>query len=141
MTEVPWERYPLVAACSSGRVWLQIQADLGLARNTVEAYGRALQDYLAFSERAAIAAEGAARALVQTPRPRLVLIPTALTGHGCGAECETPAVPLTYLTAHLSFGAAHVSVWAKIQFFRREAPAVTRLFLTIPGALPGTSCR
>ena len=31
------------------RTWLQIQADLGLARNTVEAYGRALQDYLQFS--------------------------------------------------------------------------------------------
>jgi integrase/recombinase XerD len=46
---VRWERYALVGASASARAWLQIQADLGLARNTIEAYGRALQDYLAFS--------------------------------------------------------------------------------------------
>jgi site-specific recombinase XerD len=32
------------------REWLQIESDLGLARNTVEAYGRSLEDYLRFCE-------------------------------------------------------------------------------------------
>jgi hypothetical protein len=46
---VLWERYPMVAGNHRAREWLQIQADLGLARNTVEAYGRSLEDYLRFS--------------------------------------------------------------------------------------------
>jgi site-specific recombinase XerD len=44
----PWERFPLVAQEPPARVWLTIQADLGLAANTVVAYGRALEDYLRF---------------------------------------------------------------------------------------------
>jgi integrase/recombinase XerD len=48
---VIWERYPSVAANVRGREWLQIHADLGLARNTVEAYGRSLEDYLRFCVR------------------------------------------------------------------------------------------
>ena len=47
---VVWERYPAVAANDRAREWLQIQADLGLARNTIEAYGRSLEDYFRFSE-------------------------------------------------------------------------------------------
>lgn len=49
MSDVRWERYPLVSKDTNAKAWLQIQADLGLARNTIEAYGRALQDYLTFS--------------------------------------------------------------------------------------------
>lgn len=64
MTNVRWERYPLVVACPPARGWLQIQADLGMARNTIEAYGRALQDYLAFSSDATVAPETAKRAHV-----------------------------------------------------------------------------
>ncbi|HEY6271554.1 MAG TPA: site-specific integrase [Terriglobales bacterium] len=48
MAEVRWERFPLVAGQSLSRRWLQIQADLGLAQNTIEAYGRGLEGYLAF---------------------------------------------------------------------------------------------
>jgi len=51
MVEVRWERYPRLAALGPSRTWLQIQANLGLARNTIEAYGRALEDYLAFTFR------------------------------------------------------------------------------------------
>jgi integrase/recombinase XerD len=47
VTDVRWERYPLVAASPLARAWLQLQADLRLAATTIEAYGRALQDYLA----------------------------------------------------------------------------------------------
>lgn len=64
MTDVRWERYPLVVACPFARNWLQIQADLGMARNTVEAYGRGLQDYLTFGTKAAVAPETAKRAHV-----------------------------------------------------------------------------
>jgi integrase/recombinase XerD len=51
MVEIRWERYPKLAAFSMARTWLQIQANLGLAFNTIDAYGRALEDYLAFSSR------------------------------------------------------------------------------------------
>src|SRR3989442_1593801 len=51
LSDVRWERYPLVAASATARAWLEIQANLGLAKNTIEAYGRALQDYLAFGVR------------------------------------------------------------------------------------------
>jgi site-specific recombinase XerD len=49
MSEVRWGRYPLVAEMPRARTWLTIQADLGLAPNTIEAYGRSLQDYLSFN--------------------------------------------------------------------------------------------
>src|SRR5579859_1899213 len=48
MADVCWNHYPLVALQSEGRSWLIIQANLGLAASTLEAYGRALQDYFGF---------------------------------------------------------------------------------------------
>ena len=48
MIEIDWSRYPLTAENNLGRRWLQIQRDLGLAQNTVEAYGRGLEEYLTF---------------------------------------------------------------------------------------------
>jgi site-specific recombinase XerD len=56
-----WERYPHLAALGSARAWLQIQADLGLARATVQAYGRAVEAYLAFCDGRGVAAEAATR--------------------------------------------------------------------------------
>jgi integrase/recombinase XerD len=50
-TEVCWVRYPKVNGCQTARAWLGIQASLGLAPNTIDAYSRALQDYLLFSAR------------------------------------------------------------------------------------------
>lgn len=44
-----WERYPAVANNQQAKTWITIQANLGLASNTLDAYSRALQDYLAFS--------------------------------------------------------------------------------------------
>jgi putative transposase len=60
MTDVRWERFPLVAEDPRARCWLAIQADLGLAARTVEAYGRALEDYLRFSARAFLRAHAGA---------------------------------------------------------------------------------
>ena len=48
MTEVQWECYPQTAAMATARTWLQMQADLQLAPKTIDAYGRALDDYLSF---------------------------------------------------------------------------------------------
>ena len=45
MSEVRWAAYPTVAQSETARAWLQIQAHLCLAPNTVEAYGRSLEDY------------------------------------------------------------------------------------------------
>ena len=61
MIDVKWKRFPLVAQNSSARAWLTIQANLGLAPNTIEAYGRALQDYLVFSAGQQIAPASARR--------------------------------------------------------------------------------
>lgn len=54
MREVRWGLYPRVAALDSARTWLQLQANLQLATKTIDAYGRSLNDYLAFCARAAI---------------------------------------------------------------------------------------
>jgi integrase/recombinase XerD len=64
MTAIHWERYPQVAALSSACTWLTIQHDLGLAQTTLEAYGRALQDYLSCCAEHHIDPETATRAHV-----------------------------------------------------------------------------
>ena len=61
---VRWERYPLAGQSPQARAWLTIQADLGLARNTIEAYARAVEDYLRFSARCGVAPDAATRAHV-----------------------------------------------------------------------------
>ena len=48
MPDVRWEQYPLVASHEQATAWLQLQAHLQLAPNTIDAYGRCLNDYLAF---------------------------------------------------------------------------------------------
>lgn len=44
-------RWPAIASCSDALVWLEIQVDLGLSPRTVEAYARALTDYLTVCDR------------------------------------------------------------------------------------------
>jgi site-specific recombinase XerD len=48
MVDIKWEKYPLVASSEQARRWLQIQSNLCLAPNTVDAYGRGLEDYFLF---------------------------------------------------------------------------------------------
>jgi hypothetical protein len=45
-TLVNWDRYPQVATVPRAREWLAMQVDLGRAPNTVDAYGRGLNDFL-----------------------------------------------------------------------------------------------
>ena len=90
MTQVRWERYPLVAQSAYARSWLSMQGNLGLAQNTVDAYGRALEDYLAFSTRASFSPEEASREhiaryvhdLSSRPNPRGAKIRALDTGYG-----------------------------------------------------------
>ena len=51
MTEIRWEQYPLVSQHELARSWLPRQAHLQLAPNTLDAYGRCLNDYLSFCAR------------------------------------------------------------------------------------------
>jgi integrase/recombinase XerD len=46
--EVRWKRYPRVAENAHAREWLKFQSRRGLAANTLDAYGRDLDAYLAF---------------------------------------------------------------------------------------------
>ena len=48
MKEPRWEFFPLLAEQEHPRKWLQIQAYLNLAGNTIQAYGKSLEDYLLF---------------------------------------------------------------------------------------------
>jgi integrase/recombinase XerD len=45
-------RWPALATCPEAGAWLQLQADLGLAPRTIEAYARGLADYLSVCQRA-----------------------------------------------------------------------------------------
>jgi integrase/recombinase XerD len=49
MDDLPCTRFPLVAQHSQARQWLGMQIKYGLAPNTIDAYGRALEGYLAFA--------------------------------------------------------------------------------------------
>lgn len=61
MNNICWERYPLLAEHVLGKKWLTIQRDLGLAHNTIEAYGRALEDYFVFSKTQAVVPDEATK--------------------------------------------------------------------------------
>lgn len=50
-TTIRWERFPFVATHPHARIWLTIQANLGLAPHTVEAYGRAPETFFVFLAR------------------------------------------------------------------------------------------
>ncbi len=52
MDGIHWEYYPTVAHNPHARQWLEIQTMLGLAHNTIPAYGRGANDYLDFCLRA-----------------------------------------------------------------------------------------
>jgi len=62
MQNIRWEFYPHVAANPDAQRWLEIEAKLGRAPNTIAAYARDLDDYLAFCTRAAVPVANATRA-------------------------------------------------------------------------------
>ena len=54
-------RYPSVQSCEHARTWFRIQTNLGLAHNTLQAYGRALNDFLAFTGKSGTGVVAASR--------------------------------------------------------------------------------
>lgn len=48
MTQIIWDKFPLVAGHEQARRWLQFTANIGRAPNTVVAYARAVEDHLRF---------------------------------------------------------------------------------------------
>ncbi|AUY53878.1 site-specific integrase [Streptomyces sp. CB01881] len=48
MVLVMWDRFPLLAEHEQARRWLQFTANIGRADNTIDAYGRAVEDHLRF---------------------------------------------------------------------------------------------
>ena len=61
-SEIRWDRFPRVRGTVEGKKWLEIQHMLGLAPNSVEAYGRGLEDFLRWCEGANVAVACAGRA-------------------------------------------------------------------------------
>jgi site-specific recombinase XerD len=61
MTTIKWNRYPLIAECTNSNTWLKSQADLKLAQNTIDAYGRALEDFFRVCARLVLSPERARR--------------------------------------------------------------------------------
>lgn len=61
MNAVRWEFYPLVAQTTTARTWLELQQRLQLAPKTIDAYGRSLNDFLAFCEERQICPEDVTR--------------------------------------------------------------------------------
>ncbi len=47
----PSECWPVLTTCPEALTWLEIQANLGLAPRTIEAYARGLADYFAVCKR------------------------------------------------------------------------------------------
>jgi integrase/recombinase XerD len=78
MAEIDLERYARAAALDVARTWLVLQVNLGLAPNTIDAYARALEEYLAFSATKNVSVIEAARdhiaayirELTSRPHPR-----------------------------------------------------------------------
>jgi integrase/recombinase XerD len=58
------DRWPQLARCPEAAAWLQVQADLGLAPRTIDAYARGLTDYLRVCERDGIDPLTAERAAI-----------------------------------------------------------------------------
>jgi integrase/recombinase XerD len=90
MREVRWEQYSLVASDSTAHAWLQLQANLQLASNTIDAYGRCLNDYLAFCAKHQVTPEIVTREhialyvqdLATRPNPKGANILTLDSGRG-----------------------------------------------------------
>lgn len=59
--EIRWERYPAVSEYALARRWIERQVLLGMAPNTVDAYARAIQDFLVFCEQVGIVVVQATR--------------------------------------------------------------------------------
>src|SRR2546425_4704014 len=90
MDEIRGEFYPLVAMHVHGRHWLTMQSQLQLAPKTIDAYGRSLNDFLAFCQRLEVEPSTIAREqvalyvqdLAQRPNPKGAKVLSLESGRG-----------------------------------------------------------
>src|SRR5690349_18193120 len=90
MDTVRWDCYPLVANNGLARAWLEMQVRLQLAPKTIDAYGRSLDDFLAFCGRQHIQPEAITREqvalyvhdLAHRPHPKGANILSIESGRG-----------------------------------------------------------
>ncbi len=90
MSEIRWEFYPLVAQHELARTWLTMQRNLQLAPATIDAYGRNLNDYLAFCSKHTLLSETLTHEalalyvqdLASRPNPRGAKIVSIGSGYG-----------------------------------------------------------
>lgn len=95
MQEIRWEFYPLVAQSERAHTWLEMQKNLQLEPTTIDAYGRSLNDYLAFCVRCNTTPETITREqialyvhdLASRPNPKGAHILTL--DSGCGLSNST----------------------------------------------------
>ncbi len=59
-------RYPSVQLCEHACTWFRIQTNLGLANNTLHAYGRSLNDFLVFTAKSGTDVVTASREHIST---------------------------------------------------------------------------
>lgn len=97
MGESVWRKWPRVARTRRARAWLKFKMDLGKAEDTVEAYGRALERYLAFCEGSGADPETASRAHLA------VYVRHLLSGPGARSGRLSNATVQLHLTAIRSF--------------------------------------
>jgi integrase/recombinase XerD len=103
MPEIRWEFYPLVAQHELARTWLTMQSNLQLAPATIDAYGRNLNDYLAFCSKHRLLPETLTREalalyvqdLASRPNPRGPKIVSI--GSGCGLSRATMQQRITVI--------------------------------------------
>lgn len=103
MHPIRWEFYPLVAQTVTARAWLEMQHQLQLAPNTIDAYGRGLNDFLAFCTKQQVIPEEITREhvalyvqdLANRPNPKGKQILTL--DSGCGLSNSTMQQRITVL--------------------------------------------
>ncbi|WP_298673144.1 tyrosine-type recombinase/integrase [uncultured Sphingomonas sp.] len=74
---IRWQLFPLTSRHVNGKEWLDIQHMLGLASNTVEAYGRGLEQFLRWCEANDVAASAATRPNIASYVAHLRTLPGA----------------------------------------------------------------
>jgi hypothetical protein len=112
MTEVKWGHYPIVAADQGARAWVQIQGNLGRAPNTVDAYGRDLEDYFRFSHGVGVHPESAARGHVAAYVRELAERPNARSSNirAAGGQIVTLHSNLAQADRHNTILGGHIPV-------------------------------
>jgi integrase/recombinase XerD len=106
---IDWALFPLLETNVQARDWLFLQAKLGLARNTIVAYGRGLNDFLSFCRLTNVRLEAASRAdvseyvndLVHRPRPDLAR--SGIMSHQAGLSNATIQQRLTAIRLFFDF--------------------------------------